>query len=499
MTQRYWQPEVECAPVPELAARLEERLATTDLFLRAARSPLYRARWQAAGIDPERRPICSYADLQTIPYTNSADLRAAQAAHHPDEFVCSDRRPRYWVSTSGSTGEPKWIPIGGGDMETSRAAGHRTAYFGKRPGSRDDVAFGMNAPAPFISDSGLWPPLINELRGDGPQDLESGEAIVFSFEGAADSFVLAMKRGITAFIAFPSLAMRLAEGLMEEIPKQAARRFKEKPGVGTLLAYLITRLRRVRPRDLMRVHTGVFAGEPLQPYRKPLYDAWGLKLSYNFYTFSEYQVGFCECSEQDGLHVWLDLSLPEIIYQADLDREREEDGFVPPAHPLWEAQAGDEGELVLTHWGEAFPLVRWRTSDLIHVVSNGSCPCGRSLPRVYFLQRSDDLVNLGVVRVSTFELKEKLDGITRPAAVARWQLRVGREGYKPVLRILVRPAAPVDEAEMAAAVKAALHEVGSLHLGIDSGLIHELEVRLVPELEDRLSTSGKFRPLVYED
>ena len=497
MRKRFWEPEAECAPVPDLVKRLEERLAKTDLFVRAARSPLYGPRWQASGVDPGS--IHSYADLQQVPYTDSADLRAAQASHHPDEFVCSDDRPRLWVSTSGSTGVPKWIPIGGEDLETSRRVAFRTSYFGARPGSRDDVALGVLAPAPFISDTSLWPGLVNELRRDGPQDVESGEGVLFSFEDAAVSVSMALKRRMTVVVAFPSLLMRIAEGISEEAPQAAQALFRKKHSLLTLLAYLFTKVHKVRPRDMVRVHTGVFAGEPLAPYRKALYDAWGLKLSYDYYTFSEYQVVFLECNAQDGLHVWLDVSLPEIIYQADLDREREEEGFVPPAHPLWEAAAGDEGELVLTHWGAAFPLVRWRTSDLIRVVSTQPCPCGRTLPRVNFLQRSDDKVNLGVVRMSTFELKEKLDGISRPAAVARWQLRVSRRGYKPFLQILVRPAGPVDEAEMAAAVKAAVDGLQALRAGIDAGLICEPAVRIVPDLEDRVSTSGKFRPLVYEE
>ncbi len=394
---------------------------------------------------------------------------------------------------------PKWVPIGGQDLETTRRVGFRTSYFGKVPSTRKDVALGVLAPAPFISDTGFWPGLVNELRGDGPQDIESGECVLFSFDEAADSVTMALKRRMTVVVAFPSLMMRIAEGITEEAPRAAQALFKEKRSLLTLLAYLFTKVRKVQPRDMVRVHTGVFAGEPLAPYRKPLYDAWGLKLSYNYYTFSEYQVPLIECSAQDGLHVWMDVSLPEIIYQADLDREHEEEGFVPPAHPLWEASAGDEGELVLTHWGDAFPLVRWRTSDLIRVVSTQPCPCGRTLPRVNFLQRSDDMVNLGVIRVSTFEFKEKLDSIARPASVARWQLRVSRQGYKPLLQILVRPAGPVDEAEMAAAVKAAVDQLQSLRAGIDNGLIYEPVVRIVPDLADRVSTSGKFRPLVYED
>jgi phenylacetate-CoA ligase len=495
-TRRFWAPEHECAPIPDMVARMERRLAETDLFSRAARSPLYHERWQSAGIEPAS--VRSYADLQRVPYTNAADLRAAQSTHHPDEFVCSADPPRVWVSTSGSTGVPKWIPIGAEDLELARKVGHRLTFFAKEPGRREDVALAVTAPAPFISDMSLWPGLINELRGDGPQDVESGDTIVFSFEDGVDGVAMALKRRMTVIVAFPSLIMRIAEGLAESAPPLARSAFREKPGLVTLLAFLITRVRKIRPRDVVRVHTGVFAGEPLDPYRKPLYDAWGLKLSYNLYTFSEYQVALTECSAQNGIHVWMDVSFPEIILQADLEREREEEGYVPPARPLWQAGAGDEGELVLTHFGDAFPLVRWRTSDLIHVISTGPCSCGRTLPRVNFLQRSDDLVNLGVIRVSTFELKKSLDSISKPASVAGWQLRVARSGYKPLLKVLVRPQSPVDEAQMVGAVRAALEEVEHLRLGVENRLICEPMIQIVADLEDRLSTSGKFRPLVYE-
>ena len=493
---RYWHRDLECAPVPELVAIMEAKLADTDVFVRAARSPLYRDRWQAASIDAAA--IKSYNDLQRIPYTDSADLRVAQEAHHPDEFVCSDQPPRFWISTSGSTGVPKWIPVGGADLKLARSIGHRLAYFGEKPAKPDDVAFAIVAPAPFISDTSQWPELINELRGDGPQDIQRIEAVTLSFQDAVEGVSMALKRRMSVIAAFPSLMMRIAEGVTEHAPMLAERQLKEKFTFANLLAYLATRVRQIRPRDMVKVHTGLFAGEPLDPYRQALYDAWGLELSYNLYTFSEYQIAFCECRAQDGLHVWMDVSLPEIILQADLEREREEEDYVPPARLLWEATAGDEGELVLTHFGDAFPLVRWRTSDLIHVISTERCLCGRTHPRVNFLQRSDDLVNLGVIRFSTFTLKEKLDAITRPAPVSRWQLRVGRQGYKPMLTVLIRPVSVVDEAQMVEAVKAAVAEVEVLRLGWEIGLVCEPVVRIVPDLGDRLSTSGKFRPLVYE-
>jgi hypothetical protein len=114
------------------------------------------------------------------------------------------------------------------------------------------------------------------------------------------------------------------------------------------------------------------------------------------------------------------------------------------------------------------------------------------------LQRSDDLVNLGIIRFSTFTLKAHLDAVQQPAAVARWQLRVGRRGYKPLLTVHVKPAGPADEDAMRAAVKAAVLRLEVLRMGSENGLVCEPVVEIVPDLGDRVSSSGKFRPLVYE-
>jgi phenylacetate-CoA ligase len=496
LSLQYWQPDIECAPVEKLAALLEARLAETDVFMRAARSPLYAERWRKAGIDPAA--IKSYADLQRVPFTNSGNLRDAQTAHHPDELICSDQRPRYWVSTSGSTGVSKWIPIGGPDLEAARQVGFRHSLFiREQPITEDDVTFGVSAPAPFMSDTLIWPGAINNLRGDGPLGL-LGEVVAFSFERGVEGVGMALKRKVSVFIAFPSLVMKIAEGLSESAPRLAARQLREKFSLLNLVLYLITRVHKVRAHDLVRVHTGLFAGEPLDPYREALYSAWGLKHSYNIYTFSELQIGIQECSAHDGLHVWMDVMLPEIIMQSDLEREREDPSYVPPSQPLWTAKAGDEGELVLTTFTPTFPLVRWRTSDLVRVHGTDPCQCGRTHPRVHFLQRSDDLVNLGVIRFSVFTLKEKLDAISRPAAVARWQLVVSRAGYKPLLAVLVAPQGPVDEEQMKQAVRAAVDQIDVLRTGWQNGLVSEPAVRIVPDLGERLSTSGKFRPLVYE-
>lgn len=498
MMQRYYYPEIECAPLPRLVSLMEKRLGNSVVFVRAMKSPLYRDKWEKAGIKPSS--IRSFQDFQTLPFTDSSDLRIAQEKYHPDEFVSGEEKPRFWISTSGSTGVPKWVPVGGEDRDRNQEIGFRLSYFtDKRPTEPDDIAFAVSAPAPFISDTVAWAGFINEILGKGPQDIHRAEGIYFSYGDGIEGASMAIKRKVTIFLAFPSIVMRIAEGLSESAPGLAEEQFKKKKNLITLLAYLVTRFRKIRARDIMKVHTGVFAGEPLSPYKKALQDAWDLEHSYNLYSSTEFQISFCECSEQNGLHVWLDACIPEIIPQAELDREQEDEDYVPKAVPLWDAQAGDEGELVLTNFSKIFPLVRWRTSDLISVVSTDVCPCGRTHPRIHILQRSDDLVNLGVIRFSTFVVKEALDEISQPSRISQWQLRVGRQEYKPILTVIVRPEEAVDEDEMTRSVDAALDGVEMLKTGWENGIIYKPRVFIDPNLGDRLSSSGKFRPLVYED
>jgi phenylacetate-CoA ligase len=91
-----------------------------------------------------------------------------------------------------------------------------------------------------------------------------------------------------------------------------------------------------------------------------------------------------ECEHKDGLHLYEDHFIPEIIDPATLKT-------LPP---------GAEGELVLTTLTkEAFPLVRFRTRDITSL-NYAPCPCGRTLVRMKkVLGRSDDIIIIKGVNV----------------------------------------------------------------------------------------------------
>ena len=128
--------------------------------------------------------------------------------------------------------------------------------------------------------------------------------------------------------------------------------------------------------------------------RKRIEQLLGVK-AYNCFGMSEMNgpgVAF-ECPEQNGLHIWEDYVIPEIINPNTLE-------------PVPE---GEIGELVLTTINrEAMPLLRYRTRDLTRFIP-GECPCGRTHRRLArFVGRSDDMIILKGVNIFPIQIEKIL-------------------------------------------------------------------------------------------
>lgn len=83
-----------------------------------------------------------------------------------------------------------------------------------------------------------------------------------------------------------------------------------------------------------------------------------------------------ECEQQQGMHIWEDYYLIEII----------------DPQTLKNLPAGEWGELVITTLNqEAMPLIRYRTGDITRIIEE-PCPCGRTHRRIdNTTRRSDEL------------------------------------------------------------------------------------------------------------
>jgi phenylacetate-CoA ligase len=167
----------------------------------------------------------------------------------------------------------------------------------------------------------------------------------------------------------------------------------------------------INPKSL-RLRRAVLGAEKLTPtVRERVETGLGIDVFNSYGSSVVMGPGLAgECSAHDGLHIYEDFFIPEIV-----DPETGK-----------ALGTGEKGELVVTTlMREAFPLIRYRTGD-ITAIKAGVCSCGRTHLRLEdFYGRTDDMVKIKGVSVSLDRIIQilKAEGVE-----TRTQLHVYREG-----------------------------------------------------------------------
>lgn len=342
----YLHPEFETLTRSELEVLQTERLRAT--IKQCMNSPFYRKRFEESHIRPEE--IKNLDDLRKIPFTTKQDLRDnypfGLAAVPMEEVVRLH-------SSSGTTGTPTVILHTQRDLDEWANAVARCLYMvGLRPGDifQNSSGYGM-----FTGGLGFQ---------YGAERL--GMLTVPAAAGNTKRQIKFITDfGTTALHAIPSYAGRLYEVMVE---------------MG------------IDPRRDTNLHTLIIGAEPhSEEQRKRIENMLGVK-AYNSFGMSEMcgpGVAF-ECKEQNGLHIWEDYYIVEIVDPDTLE-------------PVPE---GEVGELVLTTINrEAMPLLRYRTRDLTRILP-GECPCGRHHIRLDRMKgRSDDMMILKGVNIFPIQIE----------------------------------------------------------------------------------------------
>ena len=349
MDSRYFQPEIETMKRADLEALQIKRLKESIRI--ALQSPFYKTRFGEMGITPDS--IRSLEDLQKLPFTTKNDLRT----HYPFGLVAAPMNDVVRLhSSSGTTGNPTVICHSQHDLNQWANRVARCLYM---VGVRKDDVF-QNTSGYGMFTGGLGFQYGAELLG------------ALTVPAAAGNTIRQIKFirdfGTTAMHAIPSYVFRLYE-VMQEL--------------------------NIDPRKDTKLKTLVIGAEPhTDAQRRKIEEILGVK-AYNSFGMSEMSgpgVAF-ECTEQNGLHLWEDSYIMEIINPDTLEP-------VPD---------GEVGELVLTTLDrDAMPLIRYRTRDLTRIIP-GECPCGRTHRRIDRLKgRSDDMFIVKGVNIFPMQIEKIL-------------------------------------------------------------------------------------------
>lgn len=194
----------------------------------------------------------------------------------------------------------------------------------------------------------------------------------------------------------------------------------------------------------------VIGAEPhSEELRQKIQEKLGIEV-YNCYGMSELNgpgVAF-ECIFRNGLHIWEDRYIFEIIDPDTLE-------------PLPD---GEIGELVVTILHrDSMPLIRYRTRDLTRVIPE-PCPCGRTHRRLArFTGRTDDMLIINGVNVFPSQIEEVL--LKKSGIGANYLILVEKAGLldKLTVQTEVTPELFADDARVLNALRDSLQtEISAL-------------------------------------
>jgi phenylacetate-CoA ligase len=313
------------------------------------RVPHYTRAFDESGVKPS--DLLSLADLARFPFTTKADLRA----NYPFGMFAVPREHVNRVhASSGTTGKPTVVGYTSEDLDTwAELMARSIRAAGGRPGDVVHVAYGY----------GL-------------------------FTGGLGAHYGAERLGCTVVPVSGGMTERQAQLIVDFEPRI----------IMVTPSYFLAILdeldaQGVDPRATS-LEIGIFGAEPWTDEMRHAVEARTNLRAVDIYGLSEVMgpgVSQEAGETQDGLHVWEDHFLPEIVDPLTLE---------PVAD-------GDEGELVFTSLTkQAMPVIRYRTRDLTRLLPGTAYPAFRRMQKV--TGRTDDMMIVRGVNVFPTQIEEQI-------------------------------------------------------------------------------------------
>ena len=367
---------------------------------------LYKRKFDAAGVHPD--DLKAPEDIAKFPFTTKEDLRQS----YPFDMMAvpMDKVARIHAS-SGTTGKPTVVGYTRADVDNwAHLVARSIRASGGRPGDRIHVAYGYG-----LFTGGLGAHYGAEALGCTVIPVGGGMTqrqvqLIVDFEP-------------DIIMVTPSYLLAIAD----EFERQG-----------------------IDPRSTS-LKSGIFGAEPwtnaMRAEIETRFDMHGVDI----YGLSEVMgpgVANEAVEEKDGLYIWEDHFLPEII-DPDSGAVRAD---------------GSEGELVFTSLTkEALPIIRYRTRDLT-TLRAGTARSMRRMDKI--TGRSDDLIILRGVNVFPSQIEEhilKIDGIS-----PHYQIELAKDGPLDSMTVRVEAAPGNEDDDRRAALAAVLGENIKQNVGISA-------------------------------
>ena len=382
---------IETVSVDELRALQLQRLKAT-LAHAYTNSPVYRAKFDAAGVKPD--DCQRLEDLAKFPFTTKADLRD----NYPFGMFAVPRQHLVRIhASSGTTGKPTVVGYTQYDIDTwANLVARSLRASGARPGDMVHVSYGYG-----LFTGGLGAHYGAERLG----------LTVVPFGGGQTERQVQLIQDFKPDIIMVTPSYMLA--IADEFERQG-----------------------INPASCS-LRIGVFGAEPwTNEMRVAIEKRMGID-AVDIYGLSEVMgPGVAnECVEtKDGPTIWEDHFYPEIINPETGEQVAD----------------GEQGELVFTSLTkEALPIIRYRTRDLTRLLP-GTARTMRRMEKI--TGRSDDMMIVRGVNVFPTQIEELI--LRHPALAPHYLCVLQKQGPMDTLTVRVE-VAPGQTPEAQAALEAA--------------------------------------------
>jgi hypothetical protein len=351
---------------------------------------------------------------KNVPLTQYIDYCPELLDRNSDDLPA---KPVRWVQTSGKGGEYpfKWVPISQRQWDESGLNFAAIALLGSchkkgevvlKPGMKFLYAAGQS---PVLTGT-VAHKIASELNIKFMPDLADAEQLSFE-ERVQKGYKKAMTEGMDGFYGLAGVLVAIGKKFEEgSRTSHKGTFFKQPKSLFRVSKGLIKSKRLGRgllPKDLWDLKVITSMGTDALVFRDRIKQLWG-RMPLNIYGNTETIVIATQTWDYKDMVFFPNLNFFEFIPEEELVEERRNNRYHPKTVLLNELQQGKFYELVVTnlHGGA---LVRYRLGDLIRVSALRNEALGISLPQITLEGRTDDLIDLGFIRLNERVIWEGLE------------------------------------------------------------------------------------------
>ncbi len=337
---------------------------------------------------------------ETVPLSLYDDYEPFLSLRQEDALAF---KPFLWCHSSGRGGSFKWIPHSLEFIEhvTRVSLGSLILATAKRKGEvniRPGFKILLSLPAAPYTSGAQFQAVGQHITFTPIPGVEDSEGMEFQAR-IQQGFAMAFKEGVDVIGAIASVLVSMGELFSAHTQKMKFTPAMLKPKILKRLVRAWFKSKRegrpILPKDLWPAKAVMAGGIDASIYKAEIERYWGCE-PYQPYGMTEAFLIAMPTWTKEGMVFPPDIVFLEFIPYDDILAHPDEPEYQFSTVLLDELRPGKLYEVVISHF-YGMPLLRYRTQDLVKVITLDEKKTGVKLPQVEFYRRIADVINLAAL------------------------------------------------------------------------------------------------------